>query len=148
MVSRNSSPCGWSITTSVHGDTATSESMEIRWDPRSRIAAVLYAPDSNLTAEDGDILVDALTGWIGTQGERFAVLADGTGLRSTSAPYRAKASRFFRVHRDTACIALVNLGPVIQIVVEMFRVGTGIQLKAFASEAAARSWLAAKGIAA
>ena len=49
--------------------------------------------------------------------------------RSTDAEYRAKASAFFRKHRDTAYIALTNLGPVTHIVVEMFRVGTGIQLK-------------------
>jgi hypothetical protein len=37
---------------------------------------------------------------------------------------------------------------VIHIVVEMFRVGTGIQLKTFPGEAAARAWLRTKGIAA
>jgi hypothetical protein len=40
------------------------------------------------------------------------------------------------------------MGPVIHIVVEMFRMGTGIQLKTFAGDAAARSWLRTKGIAA
>jgi hypothetical protein len=35
---------------------------------------------------------------------------------------------------------------VIHVVVEMFRVGTGIQLKTFADEAAARSWLRTKRI--
>jgi hypothetical protein len=145
---RNSSPCGSSTTTFAKGDTVTNDSMEIRWDPPSRIAFVRYTPGAVLTAADGAVLVDALSGWIGASGQPFAVLADGKGLHGTSAPYRASVSRFFRQHRDTARIALINLGPVIQIVVEMFRVGTGIQLKAFASEADARSWLAAKGIAA
>jgi hypothetical protein len=124
----------------------TSDSTEIRWDPRSRVASVRYMAGANLTGADGPTLVDALTRWIGTSGEPFAVLADGTGLRGTNAEYRASASRFFRQHRDTAWIALINLGPVIHVVVEMFRIGTGIPLKTFADEAAARAWLRTKGI--
>jgi hypothetical protein len=126
----------------------TSASTEITWRPEERLASVRYTADATLTSKDGDFLVDALTGWIGASGEPFAVFADAAGLRGTDAEYRAKASGFFRQHRETAFIALVNLGAVIHVVVELFRVGTGIQLKTFASEAAARSWLRTKGIAA
>jgi hypothetical protein len=148
MVSRNSSPCGSSTTDFANGDTVTNGSMEIRWDLPSRIAFVRYVPGAVLTAADGAVLVDALSVWIGTTGEAFAVLADGKGLGGTSAPYRAHVSRFFRQHRDTARIALINLGPVIRIVVDMFRLGTGVQLKSFGDEIAARSWLRMEGIAA
>jgi hypothetical protein len=126
----------------------TSASTEISWSPEERVAGVRYMVGATLTSEDGDFLVDALTGWVGADGEPFAVFADAAGLRGTDAEYRAKASRFFRRHRDRAFIALINLGPVIQVVVDLFRVGTGIQLKTFASEAAARSWLRTRGIAA
>jgi hypothetical protein len=132
----------------MNGDTVTSDSTTVRWDAHSRVALVRYAAGADLTGVDGPVLVDALTGWIGANHEPFAVLADGAGLHGTNAEYRASVSRFFRQHRDSAFIALVNLGPVIHVVVEMFRVGTGIQLKAFAGEAAARSWLRTKGIAA
>jgi hypothetical protein len=128
--------------------TFTGPSTEITWDSRSRVAVVRYAPGASLEGPDGPFLVDALTGWIGADGEPFAVLADAKGLRGTNAEYRASASRFFRQHCDHAFIALTNLGPVIHVVVEMFRVGTGIQLKTFPDEAAARSWLRTKGIAA
>jgi hypothetical protein len=133
---------------SANSETVTSNSTEITWDPGSRVALVRYADGAMLTGADGPILVDALTRWIGMSCEPFAVLADGAGLRGTNAEYRASASRFFRQRRDTGFIALINLGPVIHIVVEMFRVGTGIQLKTFADESAARSWLRTKGIAA
>jgi hypothetical protein len=136
------------MTAPGNGDVVTTDSMEIRWDPGSRVALIRYAPDANLTAADGEVLVGALTGWIGANGEPFGVLADGAGLRATSAAYRATMSRFFRQHRDKARIALINVGPVIQIVAEMFRVGTGVKLKTFASDAAARSWLGTTGIAA
>jgi hypothetical protein len=129
-------------------DSVRSDSTEIHWDPEARIASVRYAAGASLTGPDGPVLVDALTRWIGGTGAPFAVLADGAGLRGTNAEYRANVSRFFRQHRQTARIALINLGPVIHVVVEMFRVGTGIQLKTFDDEAAARAWLRTKGVAA
>lgn len=101
-----------------------------------------------MRSSDGDFLVESLRGWIGEQNQPFAVLADAAGLLGTDATYRAKASGFFRQHRDISFIALINLGPVIHVVVELFRVGTGIQLKTFANEPAARDWLRSKGIAA
>jgi hypothetical protein len=127
-------------------DTVTTDSMEIRWDAASRFATVRYTPGITLADPDGVALVDTLTAWIGADAKPFAVLADGTGLRGTDGEYRARVSRFFRAHRDTACIALVHVSPVIQIVVEMFRLGTGIPLKTFSTEAAARSWLRTRGI--
>jgi hypothetical protein len=125
----------------------TSPSTEISWSARERLASVRYMPGTMLASKDGDFLIESLSDWIGKEGEPFAVFANAAGLHGTDAEYRARASGFFRQHRDTAFIALINLGPVIHVVVELFRVGTGIQLKTFANEAAARSWLRAKGIA-
>jgi hypothetical protein len=136
------------MTLAPWGNAATSDSTRIVWDAPSRIAFVRYSRDAVLTNKDGTFLVDALLGWIGPDGEPFAVLADAEGLGGTDAEYRATASRFFRQHRDRVFIALFNVGPVIHVVVEMFRVGTGIPLKTFPGEAAARSWLRTKGIAA
>jgi hypothetical protein len=132
---------------STNGDTVSSASTEITWNRAERLAGVRYTANATLTRKDGDFLVEALTGWIGVDGEPFAVFADAEGLRGTDAEYRARASAFFRQHRHTAFIALINLGPVIHVVVELFRVGTGIPLKTFGTEAAARSWLRTKGIA-
>jgi hypothetical protein len=131
---------------STDADVVENVSTKIHWNPRSRIALVRYAVGASLVGTDGPFLVEALTGWIGASGESFGVLADGAGLRGTNAEYRASVSRFFRQHRNAANIALINLGPVIQIVVDMFRVGTGVQLKAFPDEGAARSWLRTKGV--
>ena len=141
-------PSGEPMIAPTTESTVTSPSTEITWHAQSRIALVRYTSGASLTGPDGPFLVDALAGWIGAAGVPFAVLADAKGLRGTNAEYRAKVSGFFRQHRDHAFIALINAGPVIHVVVEMFRVGTGIQLKTFSDEAAARSWLRSKGIAA
>lgn len=136
------------MTAPASDNTLTSPSTEIAWHAHSRVATVRYASGASLTGPDGPFLVDALAGWIGAAGEPFAVLADAKGLRGTDAEYRAGVSRFFRQHRDHAFIALINVSAVIHVLVEMFRLGTGIELKTFADEAAARSWLRKKGIAA
>jgi hypothetical protein len=125
-------------------DAVRSASTEITWERAARIAVVRYAPDTTLTAADGAFLVDALTGWIGAEGEPFDVLADGTGVRGTDAAYRSKASAFFKGHRDTARIAMMNMSPFLRLLVDMFRIGTGIPLKGFADEPAARAWLATR----
>jgi hypothetical protein len=119
----------------------TSTSTELEWEPQGRTALVRYTPGVTLTGADGDFLVSSLTGWIGEEGKRFSILADAKDLRGTDAVYRARASTFFRNHRETASIALINVGAVIGILVEMFRIGTGVPLKAFSNEAQARAWL-------
>jgi hypothetical protein len=123
-----------------------SPSTEITWSLPERLATVRYTPGITLRGPDGDFLVQSLTSWIGLERQPFAVFADAAGLRGTDAEYRARASAFFRAYREVAFIALVNLGPVIHMVVELFRVGTGIQLKTFPGEAEARTWLRANGI--
>ena len=125
-----------------------SDSTHIAWDSEQRVAAVRYVADASLVSKDADFLVESLTRWIGADAKPFAVLADGAGLRGTNAEYRAGASQFFRQHRGNAYIALINLGPAIYVLVELFRLGTGIQLKSFETEAMARAWLRTKAIAA
>ena len=124
----------------------TNESSEITWNPESRLALVRYTEGANLREEDGTLLVNSLTEWIGAEGEPFGILADAKGLRGTDPEYRAKTGAFFKRHREVAYIALIHMGPVIRIVTDMFRIGTGVQLKGFADEAGARSWLRNLGI--
>jgi hypothetical protein len=130
----------------VDGGKVTSPSTTIAWDASSRVALVRYSLGATLASTDAAFLVDALTGWVGTDGAPFGVLADGAGLRGTDAQYRSKVSRFFKAHRSHAFIALFNLGPVIHVVVELFRVGTGVPLKSCNDEGAARAWLRTNGI--
>jgi len=110
------------------------------------VAVVHYSPDTNLVGEDATVLIGSLTGWIGTEERPFAILADAKGVRGTDADYRSKMGAFFKRHSKTTCIALTNMGPIIRIVTEMIRIGTGIRLKAFADDSAARAWLRGQGI--
>jgi hypothetical protein len=123
-------------------------STAIQWDPHARVAFVRYTTGATLVAGDGPFLIDALASWIGADGAPFAVLADATGLRGTNAEYRATVNAFFREHRERASIAIFHAGPIIHVVVEMFRIATGMPIKTFDDEAAARAWLRTRGRAA
>jgi hypothetical protein len=115
-------------------ETVTCDSTEIAWDAAARVAKIRYTLGITLTGKDGVFLAESLDRWVGKEKKPFGILADAKGLKGTDAEYRSRASAYFRQHRATAAIALINLGPVIAILVDMFRIGTGVRLKAFPDE--------------
>jgi hypothetical protein len=128
--------------------TSVSDSMQFVLHPESRLVEVCFAPHTTLTGQHGAAMVDALKSVMGREGELFALFADAKGVVKTDADYRAVTGGFFGQHRDAARIALINLGPIIRIVAEMFRVGIRLKMRTFDDEAAARAWLRTQGIAA
>lgn len=120
---------------------ATSESAEIAWEPETRVAVLRFTAGVTLTGKDGVLVADALTRWVGDDARPFGVLADVKDLRAADSEFRARASDFFRKNRSRAAIALINLGPVVAVMGDMFRIGTGVRLTAFSDESAARAWL-------
>jgi hypothetical protein len=129
-------------------DKITIGAIEMMWDAEARLAVLRFERDIRVTGQDALALVAALTGWIGTDGKPFALLGDGGRLSGLDAEYRSVWQKFFRQHREDSFLAFFNMGPVIRIVAEMFRIGTGLRLKAFEGEGEARAWLREQGIAA
>jgi hypothetical protein len=121
-------------------------SAEMTWDPTGRLAVLTFARETTTTGPDAVILVNALSQWIGTEGKPFGLLGDGGKLRGVDAEYRSVWSRFLRQHRDDSYTAFFNMNAVIRIAAEMFRIGTGLKLRAFATEEDARAWLRGAGI--
>ena len=132
----------------IENPTVTTQSMRLSWHARARLAVCSYAPNTTLTRKDAEVLIEALNSWIGSDHEPFATLGDAAGLHSADAEYRALTSKFYQEHAQEVFIALFNIGPLLRIMVEMFRVSSGLQFKAFVDEAQAREWLRLKGIAA
>lgn len=122
--------------------------ISMEWDPDARLAAIRFETETHATGEHAAVLVDALRRWIGTDARLFGLLGDGGKLASVNAEYRFIWGAFFRQHRVDSRIAFFNMGPVIRIAADMFRIGTGLRLKAFRDESAARAWLRRMGIAA
>jgi hypothetical protein len=129
-------------------DRVTSGTIEMTWDPESRLAVIRFETETKATGKDAALLVEALTRWIGIERRPFGLLGDGGKLSGVDAGYRSVWGGFFKAHRAESYIAFFNMGPLIRIAAEMFRIGTGLHLKTFAGEAEARSWLRESGIAA
>ena len=136
------------MTTPSEIPTVATQSMRVSWHAQARIAVCSYSPNTTLTRKDAGVLIEALNRWIGSDREPFATLGDAAGIRSADPEYRAMTSKFYKEHKQELFIALFNVGPLLRIMVEMFRVSSGLQFKAFVDEAEAREWLRRKGIAA
>ncbi len=122
--------------------------IEMIWDPTARVVEVRFTAETHGTGEDAAAMVTALQDWIGTDGQPFGLLGDGAGLTSLDAGWRSVWGNFLRQHQAECCVAFYNLGAVIRIAADLFRIGTGLRLKAFAHEDEARTWLGRMGIAA
>lgn len=127
-------------------ERVTTGPIEMTWDPESRLAEIRFERDTQATGKDAIVLVDALAGWIGTQGRPFGLLGNGGKLSGLDAEYRSVWGRFLRQHRDDSFTAFFNMNAAVRIAAEMFRLGTGLRLKAFADERDARAWLRENGI--
>lgn len=127
-------------------EKVTVGSAEMDWDADSRLAILRFTRETHATREEAVRLVEALTRWIGTEGRTFGLLGDGAKLSGVDAEYRSMWGAFFKQHRGESFIAFYNMSPIVRIAAEMFRIGTGVQMKAFADEMHARSWLRKRGI--
>lgn len=127
-------------------ESVTSGTIQMTWDPDARLASIGFARETQATGKDAVVLVDALTGWIGTGRKPFGLLGDGGKLSGLDAEYRSLMGGFFRQHRDHVYLAFFNMNAIVRIAAEMFRIGTRLRLKAFAQEAEARAWLRENGI--
>jgi hypothetical protein len=120
--------------------------ISMTWDPASRLAHITFTAPTEARGEDAQALVDALSKLTGEGGQPFGVLGDGGKLAKMDAGFRATWSRFFKAHRNDVHVAFYNQGPLIRVSADMFRIGTGVDLKSFATEREARVWLRQRGI--
>lgn len=116
------------------------------WDADARLAVLGFSRETTTTGADAVVLVDALDRWIGTEKTPFGLLGDGAKLRGVDAEYRSIWSKFLRKHREDSYTAFFNMSAIVRIAADMFRIGTGLNLKAFATESEARAWLRMVGI--
>ena len=58
---------------------------------------------------------------------------------------RAAWADFFRLHRRGLHAAFYSMSPLNIVAAEMFRIGSGMQMRSFAAEPKARAWLRKQG---
>lgn len=120
--------------------------IEMTWSPATRVATLRFTGDTLATRKEAEVLVEAMRRWVGDERRPFGLLGDGGRLSGLDAGYRATWGAFYKQHREDGHLAFFNMGPMVRVAAEMFRIGTGTKLKAFRSEEEARAWLREMGI--
>jgi hypothetical protein len=122
-------------------DRVAVRSIVMTWDPRGRLAHISFTAPTEATGEDARVLTEQLAAWVGPGQEPFGLLGDGGKLARLDAAYRSTWGRFFKAHRGHVHLGFYNMSPLVRLAAEMFRLGTGIDMKAFETEQEARAWL-------
>ena len=128
-------------------DHVRSGTIVVSWDAEKRLAVLIYEVPTRATGEQFRPLLKVLEEWLAGDERPFYFLNDCKPLLSMDTECRALWWDFFRPRCQRAWAALYNMSPMIQIVAEMYRAATGIRMKGFSSEAAARAWLRQQGAA-
>jgi hypothetical protein len=119
----------------------TTSSFVASWNPDRRFLDLLFStPD--VGGDDAEQLIRAVREWVGLE-QQFAVLVDCSVVRGVDSAYRRRSWEFLRFCRPRARIATYGAAPVLRVLIDMFRVGTGVELRSFPDTRAARAWLEA-----
>jgi hypothetical protein len=120
-------------------EEATGGSGHITWDPHLRLATRWQVGDAAPTADDARMMIDALSGWIGTDRKPFGILVKGLG--SVTPGSRAAWRAFIWEHRNEVRVAFCGAPPAFRVVIGMFVLAWGVPLRAFSDVDEARAWL-------
>jgi hypothetical protein len=128
-------------------DTRTSRlgAAELVWDADTRRGTLRFVdPIGHAGGPEAEQLSTDLATWLAAGGDEtapFSLLVDCTEIRSIDAAWRQVWADFFIAHRDQARLAWFNATPQIQLIITMFRKGTGVRGEAFVEESEARAYL-------
>src|SRR5689334_15825928 len=75
--------------------------ISLTWDPGTRLAVMRFSEPTVATSPAADILVKAMTRWVGTDSGPFALLADTENNSSVDAQWRAMWGSFFKAHKSS-----------------------------------------------
>lgn len=118
---------------------------ELTWDPEARFAVLRFVDEAGSAGRaEAEHLIAALERGVGISRAEFRLLVDCTEIASIDAAWRQLWADFFTTHRDHAVLAWFNASPQIELIVTMFRKGTGVTGETFATEEEARAYLAAQ----
>jgi hypothetical protein len=128
-----------------HVRTGPAGCIHLTWEPESRLAVLIYESPVSTKGQPIRPLIEALRAWVGADRRTFYLLNDCGPLLYLDAEWRAVWWEFFRDHRSDSWIALYNLGSLMKVVAEMYRVASGLRMEVLGTESDARVWLRQKG---
>jgi hypothetical protein len=114
----------------------------LAWDPAARLGVLRFVEPGVGGLLEAKRLTEQLRTWVDDgDGGPFRLLVDCAEMVDVDAGWRNIWGEFFKRERDRSVVGWFNAGPRIQLVILMFRKGTGVTGEAFPTEAAARAYL-------
>lgn len=123
----------------------TVDPVRLAWDADERLATLRFLHDGVGDRQHAHELTQQLRTWTGDPPEPYRFLVDCSAIVDVDAGWRAAWAEYFKRSRASATVAWFNANARIRLVILMFRKGTGVHGRAFATEDEARAWLAAAG---
>jgi anti-anti-sigma regulatory factor len=115
---------------------------QLTWDPDARSAILEFVDEAGRAGRaEAEHLLRDFEAWLGGSREPFDLLVDCTEIAHIDAAWRQMWADFFTDHRDHATLAWFNANPEVELIITMFRKGTGVTGDVFATETEARSYL-------
>lgn len=121
--------------------------VELTWQPDRRLATMRFVEEGIGGKVEAQTLSAQLTAWAGEPGERYRLLVDCSEIVDVDAGWRAVWAKHFRADRDVARVAWFNANARVRLIILMFRKGTQVEGRAFATEQEAEEWLVTAGAA-
>lgn len=119
---------------------------EIVWDGQARHGTLRFVDERGRAGgPEAEQLTSDLTRFLaeGPPDAPFTFLVDCTEIEAVDAAWRQTWADFFTAHRDRARLAWFNATPEIELIITMFRKGTGVEGEVFKHESDARAYLGA-----
>lgn len=116
----------------------------LTWDDDERLAVLRFVEPGAGGLEDAEELTGKLAGWTAEDPGPYRLLVDCSEIADVDAGWRATWAECLAQHAHAVTVAWFNATPHIQLVILMFKKGTGVPGEAFATEREARAWLATR----
>jgi hypothetical protein len=117
---------------------------ELTWDRDRRLARLGFVEEGVGGRTEAETLVSVLAGWTADE-EPYALLVDCSQMLDADAAWRTTWGEHFKRNRDQATIAWFDANARVRLIILMFRKGTGVHGRAFATEDEALRWLEESG---
>jgi hypothetical protein len=127
-------------------ETVNVGAISLTWDSQNRLAELRFSEPTVGTGPAAEVLVQAMTRWVGTESRPFGLLADTKNNPSVDAQWRAKWGEFYKLHKTSGVMAVFNMSAILRVAADLFRLAIGVNLKGFNHEKDARAWMQSQGI--
>lgn len=116
--------------------------IQVTWDPAVRLVHLVFRPTTRPGGEQALRIQEWINERVGAE-RPFSLLVDAAGTDDDGAAWRYPWVSWAYAQRKRMLIAIIRADRIGSTLIDAFRLSTRTEVRTFASEAEARSWLEA-----